>query len=298
MHKLLFGLGFMAAILSVPVMAQEPSRLSVEASRSGAKIEQSLPVHVAIDASKTGAPISKYIYGQFLEHIGDIVNENIWAEMLEDRKFYSPVSSKPPEQPAGPPWRRRAPLRYWAPVGGDEVVTMDSKAPYTGDHTPVVKLSSTEPHGILQTGLAVRKGKAYSGRIVLAGSPDAVVKVTLIWGKETSDRQTVVLHTLSPAYRKFPLSFQAKADNDDARIEITATGTGSFHIGAVSLMPADNVDGFRAEVIAALKQFHSGVYRFPGGNFVSAYEWRNGVGDIDKRPPISRVQLPAVALGG
>ena len=26
--------------------------------------------------------------------------------------------------------------------------------------------------------------------------------------------------------------------------------------------------------------------RFPGGNFVSAYEWRYGVGDIDKRPPI------------
>jgi len=29
-----------------------------------------------------------------------------------------------------------------------------------------------------------------------------------------------------------------------------------------------------------------GVLRFPGGNFVSSYEWRYGVGDIDKRPPI------------
>ena len=51
-------------------------------------------------------------------------------------------------------------------------------------------------------------------------------------------------------------------------------------------MPADNVDGFRPEVIAALKQLRFGVLRFPGGNFVSAYEWRYGVGDIDKRPPI------------
>ena len=51
-------------------------------------------------------------------------------------------------------------------------------------------------------------------------------------------------------------------------------------------MPADNVQGFRAEVIAALKQLHSGVYRFPGGNFVSAHEWRDAVGDPDKRPPI------------
>ena len=51
-------------------------------------------------------------------------------------------------------------------------------------------------------------------------------------------------------------------------------------------MPADNMDGFRAEVIAALKQLRFGVLRFPGGNFVSSYEWRYGVGEIDKRPPI------------
>jgi alpha-L-arabinofuranosidase len=51
-------------------------------------------------------------------------------------------------------------------------------------------------------------------------------------------------------------------------------------------MPADNIEGFRGEVIEALKQLHSGVYRFPGGNFVSAHEWRNAVGDIDTRPPI------------
>ena len=51
-------------------------------------------------------------------------------------------------------------------------------------------------------------------------------------------------------------------------------------------MPADNIEGFRPEVIAALKQLRFGVLRFPGGNFVSSYEWRYGVGDIDKRPPI------------
>jgi alpha-N-arabinofuranosidase len=51
-------------------------------------------------------------------------------------------------------------------------------------------------------------------------------------------------------------------------------------------MPSDNLQGFRAEVIAALKQLPSGVYRWPGGNFVSGHEWRNAVGDIDKRPPI------------
>jgi hypothetical protein len=49
---------------------------------------QTHTVSVTNGASKAGAPVSKYIYGQFLEHIGSIVNSGIWAEMLDDRKFY------------------------------------------------------------------------------------------------------------------------------------------------------------------------------------------------------------------
>jgi alpha-N-arabinofuranosidase len=243
-------------------------------------------IDATIDASKTGAPISKYLYGQFLEHIGDLVNHGIWAEMLDDRKFYWPVTSRPPAQPAGPAWSRRTPPRRWTPVGGDEFVTMDTSRPYTGDHSPLVRLSRGEARGIQQAGLAVRNGESYTGRVVLAGAAGTVVKVNLVWGKAAGDRQTVVIDNVAPEYRKFPLRFQARADSDEARLEIVGTGSGSFHIGAVSLMPAGNVQGFRAEVIAALKQLHSGVYRWPGGNFVSAYEWRNAVGDIDKRPPV------------
>jgi alpha-N-arabinofuranosidase len=252
---------------------------------------QTPSVNVAIDASKTGAPISKYIYGQFLEHGGDIVNSGVWAELLTDRKFYYPVSATAPQPPqpmgnaAGNPRFRRPITRWWAPIG-DDAVTMDTKAPYTGDQTPLVKLDAKTPHGIGESGIVVRKGKSYKGRIVLAGTSGTVVKVTLIWGTGADNRQTVTLPALASTYRKYPFQFLAQGDTDDARIEITATGTGSFHLGAVSLMPADNIEGFRSEVIAALKQLHSGVYRFPGGNFVSSYEWRNGVGDIDKRPPI------------
>ena len=253
---------------------------------------QTSPVNVTIDASKTGAPISKYIYGQFLEHGGDIVNTGIWSEMLVDRKFFYPVAATAPTPPpvmgnaAGNPRFNRVPTRWWAPVGGDGVVTMDTKAPFTGEQTPLVKLNGKEPRGITQSGIAVRNGKAYTGRIQLAGSPGAVVKVTLIWGKESSDRQTVAIGPLSASYRKFPLRFTATADTDDATLEIAGTGAGAFHVGAVSLMPADNIQGFRPEIVAALKQLRFGVLRFPGGNFVSSYEWRYGVGDIDKRPPI------------
>ncbi|MGC2615051.1 MAG: alpha-N-arabinofuranosidase [Terracidiphilus sp.] len=274
-------------------LTQRPAMcfLAVLALTSGAS-SQTRIVTATIDTAKTGAPISKNIYGQFLEHGGDIVNTGIWSEMLVDRKFFYPVAMSAPTpppmmgNPAGNPRFRRVPTRWWAPIGGEDAVTIDTKDPYTGDHSPLVKLGAKEAHGLGQSGIAVRKGMSYTGRIVLAGSPGAAVKVTLIWGKEPTDRQTVTIGSLGIAYRKFPLRYTARTDTDEATLEITGTGSGSFHVGAVSLMPADNIEGFRPEVVAALKQLRFGVLRFPGGNFVSAYEWRYGVGDIDKRPPI------------
>ena len=41
----------------------------------------------------------------------------------------------------------------------------------------------------------------------------------------------------------------------------------------------------RADTLALLKELNSPVYRWPGGNFVSGYDWRDGVGDRDRRPP-------------
>jgi len=268
------------------------SVLIAAAVLSSSAFSQPHPITATIDATKTGAPISKNIYGQFLEHGGDIVNSGVWAEMLVDRKFFYPVASTAPTPPpvignaGGNPRFRRTPTRWWAPIGGDSVVTMDTKSPYTGEHTPLIKLDAKEAHGLSETGIAVRKGKAYTGRIILAGSSNVIVKVALIWGTESADRQVITIRQPGPAYRKFPLRFVAKADSDEATLEVTGTGAGSIHIGTISLMPADNVEGFRAEVIAALKQMRFGVLRFPGGNFVSAYEWRYGVGDVDKRPPI------------
>jgi len=247
-----------------------------------ASIAPAQPITATIDAGQTRAPISPYLYGQFIEQLGNVINRGIWAEMLDDRKFYFPVTAN---LPLGFPTQSRFRPNRWTPVGPDDSVLMDTNHPYAGEHTPLVKLGGPTPCGIQQGGLAVRKGKDYIGHVVLAGSRGVNAVATLIWGTNATDRQTVALRGVGAAYHKFPLKFTVTGDSDDARLEITGTGQGTFHIGAVSLMPADNIDGFRRDVIAALKQLHSGVYRFPGGNFVSNYDWRDAIGDRDKRPP-------------
>ena len=62
-------------------------------------------------------------------------------------------------------------------------------------------------------------------------------------------------------------------------------GKGKFMIGTASLMPADNVNGMRPDTLVLLKELDAPLYRWPGGNFVSGYDWRDGVGDVDRRPP-------------
>jgi len=222
----------------------------------------------------------------FIEHLGNIINHGLWSEMLDDRKFYFPINSEPEKEPAGNPMRARfLRMKKWRPIGGDEFVVLDHEHAYVGEQSPEIKLDVKTPHGIQQSGLALRKGKAYTGRIVLAASPQARVSVSLVWGPGASDRQTIAIPAPHSSYAKFPLKLSTQADSDDGRIEISGTGSGSFHVGAVSLMPADNVHGFRPDTTRLLRDLNSGFYRFPGGNYISGYDWRDAIGDPDKRHP-------------
>ncbi len=237
-------------------------------------------VKATIDVGRLAPPISPYLYGMFIEHIGGLIERGMWAEMLDDRKFFFPVTSQRPAQPQG----RRPPMQRWVPLGPDASVLMDSAAAYAGAWAPRVTLAGGDERGIAQAGLALRAGRAYTGRIVIAGDPAATVVARLIWGEGPGGRQTVRLR-VGPRYATLPLRFVAGAGSDSGRLEIAGTGSGSFRVGAVSLMPADNVEGFRPEIIAALKPLRSGIWRFPGGNFVSGHDWHDAIGPRDRRPP-------------
>lgn len=43
-------------------------------------------------------------------------------------------------------------------------------------------------------------------------------------------------------------------------------------------------DGFRQDVLEKVKQMGVTAVRYPGGNFVSCYDWRDGVGPAEARP--------------
>jgi alpha-L-arabinofuranosidase len=45
-------------------------------------------------------------------------------------------------------------------------------------------------------------------------------------------------------------------------------------------------NGFRTDVIAQMRELAVPIMRYPGGNFVSGYNWLDGVGPKDKRPTV------------
>ncbi len=48
--------------------------------------------------------------------------------------------------------------------------------------------------------------------------------------------------------------------------------------------PLADEQGFRTDVMEALRRLRLPVIRYPGGNFVSGYRWRDGVGPLSDRP--------------
>ena len=272
----------------MPINRRELLRASVAGAavlQHGRKAFAAPPnIQVEIDAASHGAPINPMVFGGYMEP----ATTRVWSEMLTDRKFSSPITSaEAPPAAANPIMRRFAGAPFLA-VGPAGTVEMDAARPFVGAHSPRVKLAASEPRGIQQSRLRLRRGQSYTGRVWLAGDPGAKVVVRLVWGARTSDSQTITVPPLESAYRKFPLRFTAPADTADARLEIVGTGSGAFHIGAVSLMPADNLQGFHAGMIRYYKEQGFQMAKWPGGNFVSSYDFHDGLGDVDKRPPRGR----------
>ncbi len=245
-------------------------------------------LHARIDVTQQSRPVSPYEYGMFIEPIGNLVARTLWAQMLDDRKFYFPVVEKghDPVMPEQNPHMPMMTLRKWRPIGDATAVSMDRHDPYVGKQDVRVALDNGGVHGFGQAGIGVAKGKRYTGHITIAGTPGASVQVALIWGDGSADRQVVKLPALTDSWQVVPLSFTAGAASSDARFEVTGTGSGHFRVGVVSLMPADNIDGWRADSVAILKSLHSGFWRLPGGNFLSNWDWHSALGPRDKRAPM------------
>lgn len=91
-----------------------------------------------------------------------------------------------------------------------------------------------------------------------------------------------------------PLRARVKIDTERAIGEIDPKIYGNFieHLGRCidggvfeENSPLSDSNGFRRDVMEAVRSLNVTQLRWPGGNFVSNYHWKDGTGERDKRPP-------------
>lgn len=235
---------------------------------------------IPLDLEARGEAINPFIYGQFIEHLGRCIYGGIWAEMLEDRKFYYPITAEyAPYQHYTDTDFPTIDASPWEIVGSSDGVTMMTDDPFVGEHTPLLREGTALRHhdlGVVET-------KGYDGYVWLK-APKGAALVTITLGTPGGGAASKSLAVSHAGYAKHPFHFTASETSDKATFTIEAT-EGELLIGAASLMPDDNLHGMRADTLKLLQELDSPLYRWPGGNFVSGYDWRDGIGDRDRRPP-------------
>lgn len=201
--------------------------------------------------------ISPMIYGQFIEHIETCIYNGIWAEMILDRKFYYEAG--------------REGLSPWTVTGGAESV----KESYVDEYA--VQISAG---GALSQKNIPLSGNC-TGYVYASSAQGAKASVTLSCGAFS---QSVSIDVGAGGWKKYGFSFDySGAPSEKAEFTLAVT-SGTAVFDAFSLMPADNVRGMRKDTLDLLKELNSPLYRWPGGNFLSGYDWKDGVGDRDRRP--------------
>ncbi|MBD3176406.1 MAG: hypothetical protein GF320_14600 [Armatimonadia bacterium] len=222
---------------------------------------------IRIDAADLGAEVNPWIHGHFLEPLQGCINGGLWAEMLASRKLYGPAEDGVVE-----PWR---------PVGQGATFAPDTQTYYSPAQSQRIEATGGEPQGIQQDGLTLEAGREYSARVVLRADPAADCTVALMSGDQVIDAGSA---TAGTEWQTTTLTLASTADLDTASFRIATSDETMLWVGATSLMPADNVDGMRRDALEAAKALNPPIVRWPGGNFASEYDWRDGIGDRDLRP--------------
>lgn len=216
------------------------------------KVDLELPIYFG---SKAELKIDRNIYGTFIEHIDTCIYNGIWSEMIMDRKFHDPIASG---------------VSQWTKNGDVENNTQVYKsAPYA---TTINKDGS-----ITQNGIPLDENKDYDGYFYACGNGN--ITVTFSNSNEVIEK---VININSETMTKYEYKIHSNYKNRKTKIIIKSDSNGVV-IDSLSLMPSDNYYGMRKDSLDLLKSLNAPFYRWPGGNFVSGYDWKDGIGDRDER---------------
>lgn len=238
---------------------------------------------ISCDVQSVIGQVHPFIYGHFIEHLHECIYNGLWAEMLRNRKF-----AGHDQAPGGRPVAEQYGIPYpWHAVNRTSGTRFshDNTIYYNGLQSQRIDIieADGQAHGVAQGGIALEKGRTYDVRLVLSQEGMAG-PVTVRLGHGATIYAQHVIPRVSPEWETYTFTFTSDHDDDQAEFSVVFDTPGRLWIGAASLMPADNIMGWRKDVIELVRALRPPIVRYPGGNFVSGYHWEDGIGDRDSRP--------------
>ncbi|HOZ49096.1 MAG TPA: alpha-L-arabinofuranosidase C-terminal domain-containing protein [Candidatus Hydrogenedentes bacterium] len=258
---------------------------------------------IDVDVSKReSTPVPREFFGQFGEHLGYNLYGGQWAQLLRNPSFegYDLYACEVdgakaklglPEIDAG---RELGLACYWLPEG-DAAYALDPENPFNSNVSQRIKVTL---RGGVRTPLMLplHRVRTYDLSFyarTTAATP-AYVEMRDAAGKALANAS---LRVDGEAWTRCAVRLdvaEGPGPGDLCWLAIKFVDPVTVWLDHAELFPVDHVNGQDPDVVRLMKELHVSLLRFPGGNFVSGYHWRDGVGPREKRVTMPNLAWPIV----
>jgi alpha-N-arabinofuranosidase len=242
------------------------------------------PITITSDPLCPGE-ISPFQYGQFIEYLCTLV-PGMWAEKLYDGSFeglspYKFVYLKETDFKEKP----------WYPSGATNRAeySLDHTTRISGDVSQKIAVTDGAPCtvGLSQDGIALEHGIACRFTCYLQ-QQGVVGPVRVQLHQEGRVLATAEFHPTGE-WHKYEAKLVPLETTANATLTLDYRGPGTLHLDNASLMPENNIGGWRRDVVEAVRALKPGIIRFGGSALddsnLGEFQWTDTIGDPDKRRP-------------
>ena len=251
---------------------------------------------IHVNASKAGNKVPRSLFGTFLEPIGNSIYGGLWAEILENPSFEDNLWNASTLQEM---FQSRPELIHaseltlplpWEPLNGAQGARYAPEWDDAANSSRSLLLMGLpdQPTGVRQrVYLPVHRTLHYTGSIYLkhlSGPPAVEISIRV----RNQPGEVLVSKTLLSGtdWQKYDYSLDLPehrlAALEAADYVVSVSNGTRVLLDQASLVSADNINGMDPDMIAMARDLKSPIIRF-GGNFTSAYHWKDGIGPPEKR---------------
>lgn len=246
---------------------------------------------ITVQAGGPGREISPDLVGIFFEDLSYAADGGLYAELVENCSFEYNKDDRPE-------WNSLTSWELVQPEGSEGTLTSASEGGLNANNPAYAVLDVKKPGLGLRNdgfdGIPVKAGEAYdfsmfSRQLDGIGGP---LEVRL---EDPDGRVLVIVNLPAPGkeWKQETAVLEPTKDANDARLVVTARGTGRVAFDMISLFPEETFkeheNGLRADLAQTIADLKPRFVRFPGGCLVhgdglyNIYNWKDTIGPVEQR---------------